>query len=683
MTAQLCTTPRYKVEDFRDFLDAVYNKLSAYTVGQVARGIPELERADPDRFGISIVDVCGHSLSIGDVDVPFTMQSAIKPFIYGSTIENLSDEERENLIAKIGFEPTGTPYNSLLQQEDIEKGVFNPMLNAGAIVTTASIKGNSMEERWGRLTQMVAKFAGRQLSLNTAALESKKKHDHRILALAHLIYSEGLLTGDLDEAMELYCRQCSIEATCRDAAVMAATLANTGVNPITQTQVVKPLIARNMLCVMYTCGLYNFSGQWAYRVGLPAKSSLSGVVLCIVPNVCGIAIYSPRLGKKLISLRGIKVCEAFSKEYSFHIFFNQHKPDEKDKLTGRENGDPEPPNQNKNPSWRKSRIVISAPSRKEFVSQKRKTFHFAKCSEILTEQYHKLKTIHDGTVYQIEHGMQEMNPNWFGVCAVSTTGDIFRIGDHDQNFLIQSISKIFTYGMALEDYGKKYVLSRVDVEPTGKSYDSIIRVQQKTKRPHNPMVNAGAIAISSLIQGETPALRLTRILDMYQRYGGRKFHVDMPTYISEQNGGYRNLSIAYLLRNFNMIEGEILQTLDLYLQQCSVVLNCYDLALMGATLANGGTNPLTKVQAIKTKYVQDVLSVMFTCGMYDFTGEWAYKIGFPAKSGVSGAIVIVVPGECGIAIYSPPLDWRGNSVRGIKLSEALFKEMNLHIFDPH
>ncbi|MBD3266845.1 glutaminase A, partial [bacterium] len=179
----------------------------------------------------------------------------------------------------------------------------------------------------------------------------------------------------------------------------------------------------------------------------------------------------------------------------------------------------------------------------------------------------------------------------------------------------------------------------------------------------------------------TPALRLTRILDMYKRYGGREFFIDMPTYISEQNGGDRNWAITYLLREFEMIDGDITQTLDLYLQQCSILLDCRDLALMAATLANGGINPRTGEQAIKPQYVRDILSVMFMCGMYDSAGKWAYEVGFPAKSGVSGALMLVVPGELGIAIYSPTLDEHGNSVRGVKTGMDLFRALNVHIFD--
>ncbi|MFZ0258039.1 MAG: glutaminase A, partial [Gammaproteobacteria bacterium] len=247
--------------------------------------------------------------------------------------------------------------------------------------------------------------------------------------------------------------------------------------------------------------------------------------------------------------------------------------------------------------------------------------------------------------------------------------------------LIQSISKVFAYGLALEHHGREHVLQKVDVEPTGNPYDAIIRLERVSKRPHNPMVNAGGIATTALIKGCGRAGRLDRILDMYRRYVGHEVYVDMRAYLAEQTQGDRNKAIAYLLRNFGMVDGDVEQTLDLYLQQCSAIVDCRDLATMAATLANGGVNPVSGERAIATDYVGDLLSVMYTCGMYDFAGQWAYTVGLPAKSGVSGAILAVVPGRMGIAVYSPPLDAHGNSVRGVKAFEVLSTVLGLNILE--
>ena len=221
---------------------------------------------------------------------------------------------------------------------------------------------------------------------------------------------------------------------------------------------------------------------------------------------------------------------------------------------------------------------------------------------------------------------------------------------------------------------------QVDVEPTGDAYNAIIKVEATSKRPHNPMVNTGGIATTALIKGDGLAQRLDRILRMYERYVGHEVYIDMRTYLAETRSGDRNKAIAYLLRHFDMLENEVDDALSLYLQQCSAVINCGDLSVMAATLANGGVNPLSGQRAIAEDYVGDLLTVMYTCGMYDFAGEWSYRIGLPAKSGVSGGILAVVPGQMGIAVYSPRLDEHGNSIAGIKALEAISGELDLHIF---
>ena len=171
------------------------------------------------------------------------------------------------------------------------------------------------------------------------------------------------------------------------------------------------------------------------------------------------------------------------------------------------------------------------------------------------------------------------------------------------------------------------------------------------------------------------------MLDMFRRYTGREHDINVPIFLSEKATGYRNRAMSYLMLNFGMVGDKIDETLDLYFQQCSIMVNARDLAMMAATLANGGINPVTQERAIDERYVQDVVSVMLTCGMYDASGEWAYRVGMPAKSGVGGGILAVVPKQLGIGTFSPPLDAKGNSVRGIKVCEALAKDFGLHLFN--
>lgn len=298
----------------------------------------------------------------------------------------------------------------------------------------------------------------------------------------------------------------------------------------------------------------------------------------------------------------------------------------------------------------------------------------------LIELHQKYQSLDVGMVADYIPELAQINPSWFGISVATVNGQIYDVGDCQELFTIQSISKAFIYGLALEDHGREHVLSKVSVEPTGDAFNSIM-LDEKTNRPYNPMVNAGAIATTDLIKGSTATERLKRILDMFRRYTGRTLSVDMPVALSEQATGDRNRAIAYLMKNFGMISDRIEETLNLYFQQCSIQVTCHDLAVMAATLANRGSNPVTGEQAIDSRYIQDVLSVMHTCGMYDYAGEWAYRVGIPAKSGVGGGIVAVVPGKLGIGVFSPRLDVKGNSVRGIKVCEDLVRDFGLHLYN--
>jgi glutaminase len=298
----------------------------------------------------------------------------------------------------------------------------------------------------------------------------------------------------------------------------------------------------------------------------------------------------------------------------------------------------------------------------------------------LKQLYERYQPLHEGTVASYIPELAQMSPDLFSICIATVDGKVFEVGDFEQLFTIQSISKVFVHGLALEDHGRDYVLKRVGVEPTGDSFNSIV-LDEQSKRPYNPMVNAGAIATTSLIRGNDPTARIKRMLDIFRRYTGHDTYVDVPTYLSERSTGDRNRAMAYLMRHFRMIEGDAEDALDLYFQQCSVMVNCRDLAIMAATLANQGMNPVTGEQAVSATYIRDILSVMNTCGMYNFAGEWAYRVGLPAKSGVCGGIIAVVPDQIGIAVFSPPLDHRGNSVRGVKVCEDISQHFGLHLFD--
>jgi glutaminase len=300
--------------------------------------------------------------------------------------------------------------------------------------------------------------------------------------------------------------------------------------------------------------------------------------------------------------------------------------------------------------------------------------------DVLRELHAQFRTVNDGAIATYIPELAKANPDWFAISLVTVDGQVIDVGDHQQLFSIQSISKPFMFGLALEQQGREAVLAKVGVEPTGEAFNAIV-LDEESNRPFNPMVNAGAIATADLIEGKDFPDRVAQMMNLFQRFCGRPVYVDNGVFMSERATGHRNRAMAHLMLNFGMVRDRVEETLELYFQQCSMLVNCHDLGVMAATLANGGVNPLTGERAIESAYLKDLLSVMYTCGMYNFAGSWAYRVGIPAKSGVSGGVLAVVPGKFGIGVFSPLLDAQGNSVRGIKVCEALSQRFGLHVFE--
>lgn len=300
--------------------------------------------------------------------------------------------------------------------------------------------------------------------------------------------------------------------------------------------------------------------------------------------------------------------------------------------------------------------------------------------DFLQDLHSELSGVSEGEVATYIPELAKADPDLFGICLVSASGAVYEVGDTSVPFTIQSISKPFVYGLALEDNGLDEVISKVGVEPSGDAFNSI-SLEPETGRPLNPMINAGAIATAGLIPGNVPAARLRRVLQGFSAFAGRELSLDDTVYTSESETGHRNRAIGHMLRNFDILGSAPDPTVELYFQQCSISVTCRDLGVMAATLANRGVNPITGRQAIRGEYVANMLSVMGSCGMYDWAGEWIYKVGMPAKSGVAGGILAVLPGQIGIGVFSPRLDSHGNSVRGIKVCEALSQRLDLHLFN--
>jgi glutaminase len=298
---------------------------------------------------------------------------------------------------------------------------------------------------------------------------------------------------------------------------------------------------------------------------------------------------------------------------------------------------------------------------------------------VLHEVHAQLLDNDSGEVATYIPELADCDPDRFGIAIALTDGHVYEVGDTRCEFTIQSVSKAFAFGLALEDHGRDELLRRVGVEPTGDAFNSIV-LDDDDNRPPNPMVNAGAIAVTGLVDGNDRADRWQRILTNLSDFAGRPLTVDEAVAASESETGHRNRAIAHLMRGSNMIGTDVDEILDLYFHQCAVNVTAVDLAMMGATLAAGGRNPLSGKQVIGVDETASVLSVMGSCGMYDWSGEWSYRVGLPAKSGVGGGIVAVIAGLGAIGVFSPRLDAQGNSVRGLEVCERLSREFGLHQF---
>lgn len=278
--------------------------------------------------------------------------------------------------------------------------------------------------------------------------------------------------------------------------------------------------------------------------------------------------------------------------------------------------------------------------------------------------------------------LKKANKDALGIYIDKLDGNEFYAGDYETKFTIQSISKVISLIIAIMDNGMEKVLSKVGVEPSAYSFNSIVTLEVKNaNKPLNPMINAGAIATVSLIKGDSPEEVIGKILDFTKKITGNKdIKVNEAVYQSEKRTGDRNRSLAYFMKGTGVIEKDIEKVLDAYFQQCSIEVTCKDIAKIGSFLANDGVLPSTGERVVPKEVTRVVKAVMATCGMYDASGSFAVKVGIPSKSGVGGGIMATVPGKMGIGIVGPALDKKGNSIAGIKVLEQLSEELDLSIF---
>ncbi|MFN3586774.1 MAG: glutaminase A [Moraxellaceae bacterium] len=284
----------------------------------------------------------------------------------------------------------------------------------------------------------------------------------------------------------------------------------------------------------------------------------------------------------------------------------------------------------------------------------------------VTAAYQKCRGLQEGQNADYIPALAKVEPDLFGIVLVTADGQVFSAGDVTTEVSIQSISKVFTMALVIEESGTDAILNNQGVDATGQAFNSIVAIEQARGGEMNPLVNAGAIAATSMIAGATPEAIWSKLLGFYSAFAGRPLRLMEDVYASEAATNQRNQAIAQLMHAYGRIKDNPAQATDLYTRQCAIGVNARDLALMAATPANGGRHPVTKKQLVQVGNVPEILAVMATAGLYDEAGKWLYATGLPAKSGVGGGLIAVSPGKFGITVISPPLDAAGNSVRAQK-----------------
>jgi glutaminase len=298
--------------------------------------------------------------------------------------------------------------------------------------------------------------------------------------------------------------------------------------------------------------------------------------------------------------------------------------------------------------------------------------------------YDKFKDLKEGKNADYIKELARVDPNIYGIAIVTVDGDIYTKGDLKSMVSIQSISKVFTLARVIEEQGAKAIMDKIGVDATGMRFNSIVAIELQKGKEINPLVNPGAIASVSLVSGADSTAKWKNILDTHSDFAARKLSVNGPVYISEAGDNLRNQAIAHLLYAYGRMYFDPVQATDVYTKQCAINVNAKDLAVMAATLANGGTNPISKKKIVSPETSAFTLSVMATAGLYDDSGQWLYAVGLPGKSGVGGGIIAVCPGKFGIAVISPPLNVVGNSVKAQKSIYEIVKELkvNPYYVDP-
>jgi glutaminase len=301
-------------------------------------------------------------------------------------------------------------------------------------------------------------------------------------------------------------------------------------------------------------------------------------------------------------------------------------------------------------------------------------------AELVAEAHERYRTNTEGQNSQVYPALARVPSDLFGVCVVGTGGNVYSAGEAEHLFTIMSVSKPFLFALVCQELGPDAMRAKVGVNATGLAFNSLASVERGDEGRTNPMVNAGAIATTSLVPGTNPDSKWRFIHDGLSRFAGRSLEVNGEVYSSASKTNYRNQALARLLQSFGRIYADPAEATDLYTKQCSLNVSARDLAVMGATLADGGVNPITKQRVVTPAVCHYALAVMATAGLYETSGDWLYEIGLPGKSGIGGGIVAVSPGKGGLGTFAPPLDPAGNSVKGQLVAKHLSQSLGMDLF---
>lgn len=299
---------------------------------------------------------------------------------------------------------------------------------------------------------------------------------------------------------------------------------------------------------------------------------------------------------------------------------------------------------------------------------------------LVTEAYRRFKSDSEGMNSQVYPALAKVPKKLFGICVVGTNGNVHAVGDSEHEFTIMSVSKPFLFALVCQAVGVEAARQKIGVNATGRAFNSLEGIERNPDGRTNPMVNSGAIATTSLVPGANLKAKWKFIHEGLSRFAGRTLPLNDEVYVSASETNFRNQSIARMLQSYGRIYMNPAEAVDLYTKQCALNVSARDLAVMGATLADGGVNPITKERVVNADVCHYALAVMTTAGLYETSGDWLFDIGLPGKSGIGGGIVTVSPGKGGLGTFAPPLDSAGNSVKGQLVAKFLSQQLGMDLF---